>query len=132
MNTITDRAADNIRILAASMVEKAKSGHPGGAMGGADFINVLYSEFLNFDPDDASWANRDRFFLDPGHMSPMLYAMLSLIGKFSMEDLKNFRQWEASLPVIRKGMCSGVLKTLPVRWDKDILWLSAPQLLNAF
>lgn len=70
MNTTINRAADNIRILAASMVEKAKSGHPGGAMGGADYINVLYSEFLNFDPDDLSWENRDRFFLDPGHMSP--------------------------------------------------------------
>lgn len=98
MNTITDRAADNIRILAAAMVEKAKSGHPGGAMGGADFANVLFSEFLNFDPDDAAWANRDRFFLDPGHMSPMLYATLSLIGKFSMEDLQNFRQWGSITP----------------------------------
>ncbi len=95
---ITDRAADNIRILAASMVEKAKSGHPGGAMGGADYINVLYSEFLNFDPDDGTWPNRDRFFLDPGHMSPMLYATLSLIGKYSMEDLKNFRQWGSITP----------------------------------
>lgn len=98
MNTTTDRAADNIRILAASMVEKAKSGHPGGAMGGADYTNVLFSEFLNFDPDDAAWANRDRFFLDPGHMSPMLYATLSLIGKFNMEDLKNFRQWGSITP----------------------------------
>lgn len=98
MNTTTNRAADNIRILAASMVEKAKSGHPGGAMGGADYINVLYSEFLNFDPDDMGWANRDRFFLDPGHMSPMLYATLSLIGKYSMEDLKNFRQWGSITP----------------------------------
>ena len=98
MNTTTNRAADNIRILAASMVEKAKSGHPGGAMGGADYINVLYSEFLNFDPDDAEWVNRDRFFLDPGHMSPMLYATLSLIGKYSMEDLKNFRQWGSITP----------------------------------
>ena len=98
MNTITNRAADNIRILAAAMVEKAKSGHPGGAMGGADYVNVLFSEFLNFDPDDAAWANRDRFFLDPGHMSPMLYGMLSLIGKFSMEDLKNFRQWGSVTP----------------------------------
>ena len=95
---ITDRAADNIRILAASMVEKAKSGHPGGAMGGADYINVLYSEFMNFDPDDGTWPNRDRFFLDPGHMSPMLYATLSLIGKYSMEDLKNFRQWGSITP----------------------------------
>ena len=72
MDKILNRAADNIRILAASMVEKAKSGHPGGAMGGADFVNVLYSQFLNFDPDDMTWPNRDRFFLDPGHMSPML------------------------------------------------------------
>lgn len=98
MNTITDKAADNIRILAASMVEKAKSGHPGGAMGGADYVNVLFSEFLNFDPEDAAWANRDRFFLDPGHMSPMLYAALSLLGKYSMEDLQNFRQWGSITP----------------------------------
>lgn len=98
MNKTINRAADNIRILAASMVEKAKSGHPGGAMGGADFINVLYSEFLNFDPDDMTWANRDRFFLDPGHMSPMLYSVLSLIGAYSMEDLQNFRQWGSITP----------------------------------
>ena len=86
-------AADNIRILAASMVEKAKSGHPGGAMGGADFINVLYSEYLVFDPADPTWNARDRFFLDPGHMAPMLYAQLALIGKFSMDELKQLRQW---------------------------------------
>ncbi|HNZ71742.1 MAG TPA: transketolase [Prolixibacteraceae bacterium] len=97
-NAIVNKAADNIRILAASMVEKAKSGHPGGAMGGADFINVLYSEFLNYDPSDMSWINRDRFFLDPGHMSPMLYAQLALIGKFSMEDCANFRQWGSVTP----------------------------------
>lgn len=93
-----DLAADNIRILAAAMVEKAKSGHPGGAMGGADFINVLYSEFLVFDPDDPTWKTRDRFFLDPGHMSPMLYAQLALIGKLSLDDLKNFRQWGSVTP----------------------------------
>lgn len=98
MEKILNRAADNIRILSASMVEKAKSGHPGGAMGGADYINVLYSQFLNFDPDDMTWANRDRFFMDPGHMSPMLYSMLSLIGTYSMEDLKNFRQWGSVTP----------------------------------
>ena len=88
-----EKGADNIRILAASMVEKAKSGHPGGAMGGADFINVLYSKFLIHDPNEPSWFARDRFFLDPGHMSPMLYAVLALTGKFSMEELQNFRQW---------------------------------------
>lgn len=95
---ITNKAADNIRILSAAMVEKANSGHPGGAMGGADFINILYSEFLNYDPSDLSWPFRDRFFLDPGHMSPMLYSVLSLAGLYSMEDLKNFRQWGSVTP----------------------------------
>ena len=93
-----NRAADNIRVLVASMVEKAKSGHPGGAMGGADFINVLYSEFLTFDPKDPTWECRDRFFLDPGHMSPMLYSILMLCERFTMEDLKQFRQWDSVTP----------------------------------
>ncbi len=97
-NNLVTKAADNIRILSAAMVERAKSGHPGGAMGGADFISVLYAEFLNYDPSDMGWVNRDRFFLDPGHMSPMLYATLSLAGKYSMDDLKNFRQWESVTP----------------------------------
>jgi len=96
--SIEVKAADNIRILAASMVEKAKSGHPGGAMGGADFMNILYSEFLNYDPSDMTWINRDRFFLDPGHMSPMLYAQLALCGNYSMEDCANFRQWGSITP----------------------------------
>ena len=91
-------AADNIRILAASMVEKAKSGHPGGAMGGADFINVLFSEFLVYDPEHPEWEGRDRFFLDPGHMSPMLYATLALTGKFTIDELKKFRQWGSPTP----------------------------------
>ena len=95
---LATRAADNIRILAAAMVEKAKSGHPGGAMGGADFIHILYSEFLKYDPSDMTWRNRDRFFLDPGHMSPMLYGVLSLAGFYSMDDLKNFRQWGSVTP----------------------------------
>lgn len=93
-----NRAADNIRILAASMVEKAKSGHPGGAMGGADFVNILYSEFLEYDPKNPKWEGRDRFFMDPGHMSPMLYSVLSLAGKYTMDDLKNFRQWGSVTP----------------------------------
>ena len=90
---VLNRAADNIRILAASAVEKAKSGHPGGAMGGADFINVLYSEYLQYDPKNPEWVGRDRFFLDPGHMAPMLYSQLCLIGKFSLDELANLRQW---------------------------------------
>ncbi|MEX0987224.1 MAG: transketolase [Bacteroidales bacterium] len=92
------KAADNIRILSAAMVEKAKSGHPGGAMGGADFIEILYARFLTFDPDDMQWPFRDRFFLDPGHMSPMLYSVLALTGVYSMEDLAGFRQWGSPTP----------------------------------
>jgi transketolase len=95
---LMNRAADNIRILAASMVEKANSGHPGGAMGGADFINVLFSEFLVYDPENPYWEGRDRFFLDPGHMSPMLYSTLALTGKFTIDELKQFRQWESPTP----------------------------------
>ena len=95
---LMNRAADNIRILAASMVEKAKSGHPGGAMGGADFVNVLFSEFLVYDPENPAWEGRDRFFLDPGHMSPMLYSQLALAGKFTLDELKEFRQWGSPTP----------------------------------
>lgn len=95
---ILDKAADNIRILAASMVEKAKSGHPGGSMGGADFVNVLYSRYLITDPDDPTWIARDRFFLDPGHMSPMLYSVLALTGKYTIEELQQFRQWGSVTP----------------------------------
>lgn len=95
---LMNRAADNIRILSASMVEKAKSGHPGGAMGGADFINVLFSEFLVYDPKNPSWEGRDRFFLDPGHMSPMLYSALAMQGKFTIDELKEFRQWGSPTP----------------------------------
>jgi transketolase len=97
-NKLVNRAADNIRILAAAMVEKAKSGHPGGAMGGADFVNILYTEFLRYDPSDMGWVNRDRFFLDPGHMSPMLYAELTLTGNYTVEEIKNFRQWGSPTP----------------------------------
>lgn len=96
--SVLNRAADNIRILAASAVEKAKSGHPGGAMGGADFINVLYSEFLVYDPKNPKWEGRDRFFLDPGHMSPMLYSVLACAGKYTMDELAQFRQWDSPTP----------------------------------
>jgi len=96
--SISEKTANMVRILSAAMVEKAASGHPGGAMGGADFITILYTEFLNFDPSDMQWANRDRFFLDPGHMSPLLYSTLHLMGKFAIDDLKNFRQWGSATP----------------------------------
>ena len=92
------KCADNIRVLSAAMVEKANSGHPGGPMGGADFMHVLYSDFLKFDPSDMNWHARDRFYLDAGHMSAMLYSTLSLFGKYSMDDLANFRQWKSPTP----------------------------------
>ena len=124
-NKLMNRAADNIRILAASMVEKANSGHPGGAMGGADFVNVLFSEFLVYDPENPAWEGRDRFFLDPGHMSPMLYSQLALAGKFTLDELKEFRQWDT----LNATSCV-VLKILPARSVKVILslWVQLSQL----
>mgnify|MGYP000762724717 CR=1 FL=1 len=97
-SALLTRGADNMRVLIAEMVEKAKSGHPGGAMGGADFVNVLYSSFLNYDPEDPAWFARDRFFLDPGHMSTMLYSVLALTGKYTIEELQGFRQWDSATP----------------------------------
>ncbi len=97
-NSKLNRAADNIRLLAAAMVEKSKSGHPGGAMGGADYINLLYTEFLRYNPSEMNWPFRDRLFLDPGHMSPMLYSVLALAGNYTMDDLANLRQWESITP----------------------------------
>ncbi|MDE6558691.1 MAG: transketolase, partial [Muribaculaceae bacterium] len=95
---LMDRAADNIRILICEMVEKAKSGHPGGSMGGADFMNVLFSKVINYDPRDPEWIGRDRFFLDPGHQSPMLYAVLAMTGRYTIEELQQFRQWGSVTP----------------------------------
>lgn len=92
------KVADNIRILEAAMVEKAKSGHPGGSMSGTDYVNTLYSKYIVYDPDDAHWFARDRFFLDPGHMSPMLYGVLALCGKYSISDLQQLRQWGSITP----------------------------------
>ncbi|MBQ6861109.1 MAG: transketolase [Alistipes sp.] len=97
-NSELKRIADNIRVLSAAMVEKAKSGHPGGSMGGADFMAVFFTEFLNYDPKRMDHPYRDRFFLDPGHMSPMLYATLALAGNYTLEDLKNLRQWDSVTP----------------------------------
>jgi transketolase len=92
------QAADNLRIIAASMVESAKSGHPGGAMGGADYMTILFSEYLVYDPEDMHWAFRDRFYLDPGHMSAMLYSQLGFLGNYTTEELANFRQWGSPTP----------------------------------
>ncbi|KGK31472.1 transketolase [Cellulophaga sp. E6(2014)] len=99
MNKKIDQlAADNIRALAISMVEKANSGHPGGPMGGADYMHVLYSEFFNYDPSDMTWPFRDRFFMDAGHLSPLMYAQYYLLGNFAKTDVQSFRQWGSVTP----------------------------------
>lgn len=123
--TSVNRAADNIRVLAASMVEKANSGHPGGAMGGADFVNVLYSQFLVTDPDDGKWLGRDRFFLDPGHMSPMLYSVLALFGHYTLDELQQFRQWGSPTPGHPELIPSVVSRTPPDLSDRATPWPSA-------
>ena len=97
-SNINQLASDNLRILSAAMVEQAQSGHPGGPMSAADFIQILYAEFLRYDPDDMNWPFRDRFFLDPGHLSALLYSGLSMVGTYSMEELKAFRQWKSPTP----------------------------------
>lgn len=91
-------AADNMRALAISMVEKANSGHPGGAMGGADFMHILYTEYLDFDPTQMNWPFRDRFFMDAGHLSALMYAQYYLLGNYKKEDLQQFRQWDSVTP----------------------------------
>jgi transketolase len=95
---IDNLAADNIRALAISMVEKANSGHPGGAMGGADFLHILYTEYLNFDPTEMDWPFRDRFFMDAGHLSALMYSQYYVLGNYEKEDLQNFRQWGSITP----------------------------------
>jgi transketolase len=96
--TIHQLASDNLKLLSIAMVEKAKSGHPGGPMGGTDFTHILYTEYLNFDPDDMQWPHRDRFFMDAGHLSALLYSQLYLLGKYSKSDIENFRQWGSCTP----------------------------------
>lgn len=95
---LDQQAADNIRALAVAMVEKANSGHPGGPMGGADFMHILYSEFFNFDPTDMEWPFRDRFFMDAGHLSTLMYAQYYLLGNYEKDDVANFRQWGSITP----------------------------------
>ncbi|UKM66070.1 transketolase [Flavobacteriaceae bacterium GSB9] len=95
---IDQKAADNIRALAVAMVEKANSGHPGGPMGGADFMHILYSEFFNYDPTDMEWPFRDRFFMDAGHLSTLMYAQYYLLGNYEKDDVANFRQWGSNTP----------------------------------
>lgn len=88
--------ANAIRILAMDAVQKANSGHPGAPMGMADIAEVVWREFLNHNPKNAKWANRDRFVLSNGHGSMLLYALLHLSGyDLTIDDIKNFRQLHA-------------------------------------
>ena len=87
-------AVDAVRMLSIDAIQKANSGHPGMPMGMADLAVVLWSEFLNVDPDHPEWDDRDRFVLSNGHGSMLLYSMLHLAGfGVSMDDIRNFRQW---------------------------------------
>ena len=92
-------AADTIRFLSAEAVQKAKSGHPGAPMGLADAAVALYSNFIQHNPIDPTWANRDRFILSGGHGSMLLYSILHLTGyDLSLDEIKNFRQWGSLTP----------------------------------
>lgn len=97
----TDQLAVNsIRTLSMDAIQKANSGHPGLPMGAAPMAYVLWSKFLNVNPQTGrKWSNRDRFVLSAGHGSAMLYSLLHLAGyKVSIDDLKNFRQWGSKTP----------------------------------
>ncbi len=96
---LENKAVNTIRFLAADAVQKANSGHPGLPMGTAAMTYVLWTRHLRFDPKDPDWPNRDRFILSAGHGSMLLYALLHLVGyDLSMEEIKNFRQWESPTP----------------------------------
>jgi transketolase len=91
--------ANAIRSLSMDAVQKANSGHPGAPMGMADIAEVLWNDYLNHNPADPSWADRDRFVLSNGHGSMLLYSLLHLSGyDLSIEDLKNFRQLHSKTP----------------------------------
>ena len=87
-----------IKGLIMDTVRNANSGHTGGPMSSTDFSYILFSEYLNFDPDDPKWFNRDRFVLSAGHESALLYTLLTLIGWIKVEDLQNFRQLHSKTP----------------------------------
>lgn len=99
MQTIEQVAVNTLRFLSIDEVEKAKSGHPGFPLGTAPLMYTVWDRFMNYNPKDPNWFNRDRFILSPGHGSALYYAMLHLAGyDVSIEQLKNFRQWGSITP----------------------------------
>ena len=99
MQTIDQVAVNTLRFLSIDEVEKAKSGHPGFPLGTAPLMYTVWDRFMNYNPKDPNWFNRDRFILSPGHGSALYYAMLHLAGyDVSIEQLKNFRQWGSITP----------------------------------
>lgn len=99
MQTIDQVAVNTLRFLSIDEVEKAKSGHPGFPLGTAPLMYTIWDRFMNYNPKDPNWFNRDRFILSPGHGSALYYAMLHLAGyDVSIEQLKNFRQWGSITP----------------------------------
>ncbi|MBL8677069.1 MAG: transketolase, partial [Alphaproteobacteria bacterium] len=89
--------ANAIRVLSMDAIERAKSGHPGMPMGMADVATILFTKYLKFDAASPHWPDRDRFVLSAGHGSMLLYSLLYLTGyqDMTLEDLKNFRQWDS-------------------------------------
>lgn len=122
---MTQQLANAVRFLAADMVSKAGSGHPGMPLGMADVFTVLWTRFLNFDPTCPNWYNRDRFVLSNGHGSAALYALLYLTGfpNMTLDEIKNFRQWGSQTPGIPKRGTPPALIFPPVRWGRG--WLPA-------
>ena len=96
---VDELCINTIRMLSADAVQKANSGHPGMPMGDAAMAYVLWTKFLKHNPKNPTWQNRDRFVLSAGHGSMLLYSLLHLTGhKISLDDIKNFRQWESPTP----------------------------------
>ena len=110
MQKIDQACVNTLRFLAADQVEKAKSGHPGFPLGTAPLMYTIWDRFMNYNPANPNWFNRDRFILSPGHGSALLYAMLHLAGyDLSLDELKNFRQWGSKTPGHPEyGMTPGV------------------------
>ena len=134
--TVEQRAVNTIKTLGMDAIQKANSGHPGMVMGMADIATVLWHDFVNYDPDDSKWHNRDRVVLSNGHGSMLLYSALHLTGQaFEMDDLKNFRQWgsstaghpeygyapgiETTTGPLGQGFANGVGMAMAERWLAD-------------